>query len=206
MKYGSTYRQIAEELYGDDLPKSGIPSSVMSDEEVRLGIPLPPALREYYEILGTFQRLNTAQDQLLSPAELIIADNVLVFLNENQGVFAWGVRVCDLAEADPLVWQSADTEWFEAGGVALSDFLRDMIYLQTSGGGFDYLGIHEEEDEVMPEVSRTWKKVVDINGLHIWMNGSSLIRNSEGDNICMCAARTKADFAVLEAQHGFDPL
>ncbi|MYS82959.1 hypothetical protein [Embleya scabrispora] len=58
----------------------------------RLGVRLPTALRELYELLGRRGDLTSNHDVLLAPDRLYVEDGVLVFREENQGVAWWGVR------------------------------------------------------------------------------------------------------------------
>jgi hypothetical protein len=69
--------------------------------EARLGLPLPGALREWYERLGCRGDLWSAQDTLLPPEELTLRGDLLAFYVENQAVWFIGVGRGDLAADDP---------------------------------------------------------------------------------------------------------
>ena len=69
--------------------------------EARLGLPLPGALREWYERLGCQGDLWSVQDTFLPPEELTLRGDLLAFYVENQAVWYIGVGLGDLAADDP---------------------------------------------------------------------------------------------------------
>ncbi len=82
--------------------------------EGRLGLRLPVALRAYYRLAGEAE-INTLHNQLLPPEDLEVQEGHLLFMDENQGVVSWGVRVKDLGAPDPVVQQRNNTppcRWF----------------------------------------------------------------------------------------------
>ncbi|MEU9623135.1 SMI1/KNR4 family protein [Streptomyces sp. NPDC048155] len=78
--------------------------------QARLGLPLPAALREAYQLLGRRPDLTDHQDALLAPQDLYLDEDrgVLVFRVENQSCAYWGIRVTDLEQDDPPVVARAD--------------------------------------------------------------------------------------------------
>jgi hypothetical protein len=73
--------------------------------EQRLGVRLPPAIREAYGLFGRRGDLTSVQDRLLGPKELEVdaAGDVLVYRVENQAVAVWGVPLAALEQPDPPV-------------------------------------------------------------------------------------------------------
>jgi hypothetical protein len=71
--------------------------------EARLGLPLPAALREWYERLGCRGDLWSVQDTFLPPEELTLRGDLLAFYVENQAVWFIGVGRGDLSADDPPV-------------------------------------------------------------------------------------------------------
>jgi hypothetical protein len=73
--------------------------------EGRLGLRLPPAIREAYGLFGRRQDLTSVQDRLLGPDELEVdlTGEVLIYRVENQSVAVWGVPLAAMAQADPPV-------------------------------------------------------------------------------------------------------
>ncbi|WP_394616754.1 hypothetical protein JNUCC0626_45210 [Lentzea sp. JNUCC 0626] len=68
--------------------------------EERLGVRLPDAVRDAYALFGKRPDLTSNQDWLLTPAELRLDHDVLVFRDENQSVASWGAA---LDAEDPTV-------------------------------------------------------------------------------------------------------
>lgn len=81
-------------------PQDGWHHADLNDAEQRLGVRLPQAVREAYSLFGKRPDLTSNQDRLLTPSELTVDDDVLVFRTDNQGVMTWGAR---LAGSDPEV-------------------------------------------------------------------------------------------------------
>jgi hypothetical protein len=71
--------------------------------EARLGLRLPAALREAYQLFGRRTDLTSLQDELLSPADLKVKDQALVFRVENQATVFWGIPIAELEQPDPPV-------------------------------------------------------------------------------------------------------
>ena len=73
--------------------------------ELRLGVRLPAALREAYELLGRRTDLTSNQDRLLQPEALRLdpSGEVLVFRLENQNNARWGIRLKESTQDDPPV-------------------------------------------------------------------------------------------------------
>ena len=86
-------------------PGDGYPEPDLAAVERRLGVRLPPALREWYALGGRRADVWSRQDALHSPDELYIRPDAdaLVFRSENQGCERWGIRVADLGRDDPPV-------------------------------------------------------------------------------------------------------
>jgi hypothetical protein len=71
--------------------------------EARLGLRLPAAFREAYQLFGRRTDLTSVQETLLSPADLEVKAGALVFRVENQAVVLWGIPVTALDLDDPPV-------------------------------------------------------------------------------------------------------
>ena len=57
--------------------------------------------------------INKEHNVLYDPEELRPADDILVFMEENQYVVVWGIRSADLSQSDPQVYQAATVEPLE---------------------------------------------------------------------------------------------
>ncbi|MFE5530666.1 SMI1/KNR4 family protein, partial [Embleya sp. NPDC056538] len=78
------------EALGDD---DGWGEADLVAAEERLGVRLPPALREAYVLFGRRRDLTGNHDVLLGPSELYVDETkeALVFRHENQGAASWGI-------------------------------------------------------------------------------------------------------------------
>jgi len=83
----------------------GWTSADLQAAERRLGLRLPPAIREAYGLFGRRQDLTSVQDRLLGPDELEVdlTGEVLIHRVENQSVAVWGVPLAAMAQPDPPV-------------------------------------------------------------------------------------------------------
>ncbi len=82
---------------------AGVPPAALDAASRRLAVPLPAALREWYQRQGGRSDVWSLQDRFLPPDRFEIADGLLIFCIENQGVVRWGIAVEDLAASDPPV-------------------------------------------------------------------------------------------------------
>jgi hypothetical protein len=81
----------------------GVRTSELDASALRLGVPLPAALREWYERQGGRADVWSSQDRFLRPRQLQVAGDLLIFCVENQGVVQWGIPLESLAMPDPPV-------------------------------------------------------------------------------------------------------
>jgi hypothetical protein len=119
-------RQVFEDWRTPLTPADGI-------ETRRLGMRLPAALREWYEIAGARDDLRGRGNRLLRPEELAARDEneMVVFYQENQCVCWWAVRAQDMGLEDPPVFvaEAGDDDWVEEDPT-LSQFLLQMTLLE----------------------------------------------------------------------------
>lgn len=71
-------------------PLDGWSRADLAETEQQLQIRLPEALKEALSLFGKRPDLTSNQDRLLTPSELRVDRDVLVFRDENQWVAAWG--------------------------------------------------------------------------------------------------------------------
>jgi hypothetical protein len=98
-------RRFAERWLTPLTEDDGWAEADLQAAEQRLGIRLPPAIREAYGLFGRRRDLTSVQDRLLSPEELEVdaTGDVLVYRVENQAVAVWGVPLAALEQPDPPV-------------------------------------------------------------------------------------------------------
>jgi hypothetical protein len=117
-----------------------VPLDELEEAERRLGLPLPGVLRQYYLLAGRHP-LNLALNELRAPSELSMEGDVLVFMDENQGVVRWGIAGSGLALEDPPVLQArtgAELTWYPEDD-SLENFLLLMMHWQAVSGGLPFL-------------------------------------------------------------------
>lgn len=145
----------------------GYDSVVLDAAEQRLGLRLPPALREAYMLLGRRDDLCRYQDRLLRPEELHVYEGALVYHAENQGVAHWGVLLGDLDAEDPPAVRRPDLAdkaaeswepWTGRLSVALVELVMSETALYDGDGQSDgadlpdgVLGMFEPLPALLPE-------------------------------------------------------
>jgi hypothetical protein len=121
------YLAASRSLFGAD-EGGGHSEAELRAAELRLGRPLPAALREHYLLFGK-QRYGRAHDRLLEPSALRIERGMLFFYEENQAVFHWGLPADDPRD-DPPVFQAVDDshdDWVEDHD-KVSQFFYTMLF------------------------------------------------------------------------------
>lgn len=208
MNLADGYREFAtyhlgRPLHGDD----GHAASELTAAEQRLALRLPPALRDYYAVCGAVEALSCSHNRLLPPRELQCEDGYLVFMDENQSVCCWGLRLDSLAGNDPQVWQGVSMagrdalEW-HGEGLPCSQWLRLMGWWQLVNGGFAYAAYTQTTPAVARQVSTRWPLlgrhpdgVMAFHG-----NASQVLAVATGEDCALWAAgRTHADLAAIDA-------
>lgn len=115
---------MAEAFWGPIRSDHGVQDSQLDEAESRLGIALPPALREGYRLLGHHPNMS-AQDSLLRPAELELHGPDLVrFRVENQACADWA---CSIGQEDPPVHIRSATGIWELDAGSVSQFFVHMV-------------------------------------------------------------------------------
>ena len=111
----SKYRRELEVIFGRPLlSRDGVSETGLLKAERRLDLVLPTAVRDYYVLAGAAKE-NREHNILYGPDQLVITDGFLIFMEENQAVVHWGLRVPFSEKADPEVWQRVNgdkPEWY----------------------------------------------------------------------------------------------
>ena len=137
MNFDKTYGSLCMKYLGRSVTSSdGVSELVIAKAEKRLGFALPASLRMYYLACGRNRKLNKSHNSLRSPGTLAIEDGHLVFMDENQDVVSWGVRIEDLKSANPIIWQRNNTrpvQWYSEEK-NLPELLDSMFSWYSEGG------------------------------------------------------------------------
>lgn len=182
-EFWSKYEQLARELVRPLGPEDQVPESEVATAEDRLQCRLPGLLREFYLRAGRFSEINEAHDRLLPPEELWQEAEWLVFYEENQGAFAWGIKRNDAAMDDPPVFQGvldAETEGWEwyPEHPHLSEFLVATFYWQlrnTDRYGVDEHHRFEIDEEILTAIRRRWLREeidTEVVGFEVYRGGT----------------------------------
>ena len=211
----SKIRIIAENLLDRYLTeKDGISISEIEAVEKLLCVKLPAVLRYFYLLVGNLDMFTSSFEQFVEP---YIKDEMLIFLEENQGVCYWGVNIRDTE--NETVFQCTDIEidnpeWYPEE-VTLADFLIILMYYQCAQGGYKYGSAVYESNfdsrknyvKFLVNITVDYKKVVEHNRLVVYQNGGKLIwhfSDEEGDlaDAIFVSTRTEEEMKELEI-YGF---
>jgi hypothetical protein len=186
VEFWSKYEQLASDLVRPLGPEDQVPETEIVAAEDRLSFRLPRLLREYYLRAGRLSEINEAFNRLLPPGDLWIEAEWLVFYEEHQGAFVWGIRRDDAGVEDPPVYQgvwNADTkrwEWYPEHQ-RLSEFLVATFYWQlasTETYGVEERHTFEIDEEVLAAIRRQWhREDVDgeVVGFEVYRRGSQVL-------------------------------
>ena len=138
-------------------PGDGYEPEDLDAAELRLGVKLPPALREAYLNFGRRDDLLRNQDRLAPPEELEIRHDALIYHLENQGAADWGILLAEIEQEDPPTYYRADLvdkdaeqwePWTERLSVALVELVMSETALYTADGLSDGGDVSGEEDSL----------------------------------------------------------
>ncbi|MCC3290161.1 hypothetical protein [Arthrobacter sp. zg-Y1110] len=118
--------------------EDGIPERELDSMLAVHDFNIPLVLREFYLALGGCEDLMEAFHFFWDPDELEIEDGYLLFLEDEDEKFVWGIRADQLDVPDPIVWRrnNARGDWQSEEGT-LSEYVLDM---------FEWI-FEEDEDE-----------------------------------------------------------
>ncbi|MET7301280.1 SMI1/KNR4 family protein [Embleya sp. NPDC005575] len=164
----------------------------------RLGVRLPTALRELYDLLGRRDDLTSNHDVLLAPDKLYVEDGVLVFREENQGVAWWGVRPDG---EDPAVLARYDTAepwsaWLPRLSVAAMEIVLSEILL-FDDELVEAIELAPEEVDQLPEEMRElafpgYPECEESGNRVRWFTSPDLLARYDGGMVVF-RARTEED-------------
>ena len=132
----SLLKDFIAEWHSPLQPSDGYSEAELDAAEQRLGLKLPIALRELYQLAGQREDVVASQNYLVCPDELEIEDGILEAYCENQGVVHWGIKPDDLQLPDPPVYLNDDGMHGEPQALireneTLSEFALQMAVCET---------------------------------------------------------------------------
>jgi hypothetical protein len=122
------YTSHFREIFGSEPePADGLGEESVEDRLAQRGLQIPKALFDYYSVAG-YHWINRERNRLRPIEELDWYEELLVFMDDDQGIVSWGIHKQDLSNPDPVVWQGVlgeETDWLQDTST-LSRFLIDM--------------------------------------------------------------------------------
>lgn len=101
---------------------------LLADSELPGHTNLPLVLRELYLALGKCEEILEAHHFIFDPDELVTEDGHLLFLEDEDERWAWGVEVTDLNVPDPLIHRrNNDRRHWTPEGATVSEFIFDLL-------------------------------------------------------------------------------
>jgi len=211
----SEIRTIAESLLGRPLTeKDGINIFEIETVENSSGLKLPAVLRNFHLLVGNLDMFICSFEQFVKPYK---KGEMLVFLEENQGVCYWGINVQDTGNETVFMctdMESDNLEWYSEE-VPLTDFLTVMMYYQCAQGGYEHGSAVYENNfdnrekylQFLADITIGYTKVVAHSGLVIYQYGGKLIwyfTDEEGNltDTIFASTRTAEEMKELEI-YGF---
>jgi hypothetical protein len=110
------------------VPEDGFSEDELTQLREGQDFTLPLALREFYLAVGASEDIMEAFHYVWDPDELEIEDGYLLFMEDVDEKFVWGVKADQLNVPDPIVWRrnNARGSWKNEEGT-FSEFMLDMF-------------------------------------------------------------------------------
>ncbi len=117
--------------------EDGIKENEIDQSESKLGLKLPSVMRDIYACIGNSKELLSSHNRFFSPEKLEIENGYLIFMEENQSVVSWGIKLSEIANQNPIVWQRNNTEnvWYSEEKT-LTELLSSMFEWYSENGLF----------------------------------------------------------------------
>lgn len=109
-------------------PEDGLPTDILAEELDTAGVDIPLVLREFYQALGGCEDLMEAYYYFFDPDELTVEDGYLLFLEDEDEAYVWGIRADQLDVPDPVVFRRLNSRgtWQSEEGT-FSEYVLDMF-------------------------------------------------------------------------------
>lgn len=207
-------KDVAEKILGYALDaESGLKLEEIEKAEARLGFRLPFALREYYMSVGNVAEFMYGHNVFAPLEEIYADDEMLYFLEENQSVCMWAIKLSELTYDNPEIYMVSEMDEgneFYPEDLFLPEFLRLMMYYQICQGeseAYPYLGYI---DEMSPELSYellNWEKTVEHNSFVVYFKEGTIIYYTSNDgqiSDVLCLARDAGKYNQLKELYSFE--
>lgn len=121
------FRALVPKYLDDEWqPEDGLATEELDDMLDEHDFDIPLVLLEFYTAVGGCQDLMEAYHYFWDPDELEIEDGYLLFLEDEDEQYVWGIRQDQLDVPDPIVWRrnNARETWQSEEGT-FSEFVFD---------------------------------------------------------------------------------
>uniref|UniRef100_UPI00286CB31B SMI1/KNR4 family protein n=1 Tax=Armatimonas sp. TaxID=1872638 RepID=UPI00286CB31B len=149
------YERIITQLFEPVAEGDGIPDDELDTAEAQLGHPLPPLLRQLYNLCGRRGDLHQASELLLLPTTLQVREGYLPFYQSAEQV-PWAVSLNH--GDDPPVFRQNGSDW-EPDYPTLSQFLLAMLFWQAVNGGVDYYAHGTVPVVALRQLPAGWERI-----------------------------------------------
>lgn len=103
-------------------------AELLADSELPDRTKLPLILEELYLALGQCEEILEAYHFIFDPDELVTEEGYLLFLEDDEERWVWGVETADLNIPDPMIHRrNNDRHEWTAEGATVSEFLFDLL-------------------------------------------------------------------------------
>ncbi|TLP80062.1 hypothetical protein [Nesterenkonia sphaerica] len=103
-------------------------AELLADSELPDRTKLPLILEELYLALGQCEEILEAYHFIFDPDELVTEEGYLLFLEDEEERWVWGVETADLNIPDPMIHRrNNDRHEWTAEGATVSEFLFYLL-------------------------------------------------------------------------------
>lgn len=123
------FRSLVPKYLDDQwVDEDGLTPAELDGALAEAGVEIPLVLREFYLSLGGCEDLMEAYHYFWDPEELEYDDGYLLFMEDEEEKFTWGVRIDQLDVPDPIVYRRNNrrSAWRSEEGT-FSEYVLDMF-------------------------------------------------------------------------------
>jgi hypothetical protein len=204
--FKSYYRKVFDTFGYPLTERAGMSPKLLAAVELRLGVQIPAALRDYYLVAGRERRFSKCHNRLLAPQKWGVDKQQLIFMEENQAVVWWGVSTRNPDSDDPPVSQGVNDEpirWVREHR-RCSVFLAVMLHYQAVLGGFPFCGTAGGLDHVSNRLRKGWTYYGEVNRLRAYSRSHQVVCLVPAGDVpfmpamsVLAGAKTKRDLQAI---------
>jgi hypothetical protein len=166
----------------------------------------------FSKVAGRERRFNTCHNRLLPPSEWTIDKKRLIFMEENQSVFWWGVSIRNPDSDDPPVSQgiNEDPITWHPEHRKCSVFLAVMLHYQAVSGGLRYCGSGDAPEQSSYRFEEQgWTYYGEVNSLLAYSRPNQVVCLVPPHDLpfmrnwsVLAGGKTKRDLRTISAELG----